>query len=141
MATFHVGEQIKTFTLASIPALMDKLHDCTIDLQHYWNMVDPEQKNIAAPAIGDLRQIFSANDYPTEAQYRGQEGKVQFVLLIDEKGKVAACHVLQPSGIPAFDGMGCQVILQRARFKPALDRKGIPIRSAVVTPPIVWRLG
>jgi TonB family protein len=140
VATFHIGGQQRVFTLASISALMDQLRDCTVDLQHYWNMIDPEQKNIAAPAIGDLRQIFTAGDYPSEAQYRGQEGQVQFVLLIDEQGKVAACHVLRPSGIPAFDGMGCQVIRQRARFRPALDRQGKSVRSAVVTPPIIWRL-
>ena len=126
--------------LSSIPALMDTLQNCVVDLQHYWNMIDPEQKDIAAPAVGDLRNIFKAGDYPTEAMSRYQGGKVQFVLLVDEDGKVGACHVLEPSGIPVLDAMGCQVIRQRATFKPALNRQGKPTRSAVVTPPIIWRI-
>jgi TonB family protein len=139
--TFHVsGRPDISFSLASIPALIKTLQDCTTDLQHYWNIVDPEQKNIAAPAKGDLRQLFSWKDYPGEALYRNQEGEVRFLLFVNEKGKVAACHVLQPSGIPVLDGMGCQIMIERARFLPALDKQGVPIRSAIVTPPIRWRL-
>jgi protein TonB len=71
---------------------------------------------------------------------REQGGKVQFLLLIDEQGKVASCDVMSPSGIPALDAMGCQVIRQRAKFRPALGGDGTPIRSAVVTPPVIWTM-
>lgn len=139
--TFHLDRhQDFTFSLEQMPDLLKTLAACTTDLQHYWNMIDPEQKKIAAPAIGDVRQIFSPTDYPQEAMSRRQEGRVQFLLLIDEQGKVAKCTVLHPSGIPALDGMGCQVISQRARFKPALDHDGKPIRSTVTTPPVVWKI-
>ena len=139
--TFHAqGRPDVSFTLASVPALFKTLQDCVSNLQHYWNMVDPEQKKISAPPIGDVRAVFTSNDYPDEAFSRGQEGTVQFLLFVDEKGAVAACHVLQPSGVPAFDGMGCQVIRQRVKFKSALDADGKPIRSAVVTPPVTWRI-
>jgi periplasmic protein TonB len=60
------------------------------------------------------------------------------ILLINEAGKVAGCDVLTPSGIPALDIMGCQVIRSRAKFTPAVDANGKPVRSTVVTPPIVW---
>lgn len=72
---------------------------------------------------------------------RGQEGDAQFLLLIDENGKVAGCHVLIASGVPALDAMGCSVIRNRARFKPAVDSAGKPTRSTVVTPKVSWRLG
>jgi protein TonB len=62
------------------------------------------------------------------------------ILLVDEAGKVAGCDVLSPSGIPALDIMGCQVIRNRARFTPALDATGKPVRSTVVTPPIIWSM-
>lgn len=138
-ATFHLdGQEDVSFSLAQVPQLLKTLAACTTDLQHYWNMIDPEQKNIAAPAVGDVRHVFSASDYPDEALSRDQGGTVQFLLLVDEKGKVAQCSVLKPSGIPALDGMGCQVIRERAQFKPALDLHGKPTRSAVTTPSVVW---
>jgi protein TonB len=80
-----------------------------------------------------VRTVFTANDYPSEALNRGQEGDAQFLLLIDENGKVAGCHVLIASGVPALDAMGCSVIRKRARFKPAVDSAGKPTRSTVVT--------
>jgi protein TonB len=61
-------------------------------------------------------------------------------LLIDEHGKVAGCHVEKASGIPIFDVMGCQVILQRMKFAPALDGKGQPTRSTYITPPVKWQI-
>jgi TonB family protein len=128
------------FSLQVIPQLLAKLSECTTDLRHFWNMTDAEQKNIAAPSTGDIRSIFSPSDYPDEAMRRDQEGSAQFLSLIDEKGRVADCDVLKPSGVPPLDGMGCQVIRERARFKPALDRQGKPMRSSFVTPPVVWKI-
>ena len=137
--TFHIhGHSDLSFTLDVVPQVLAKLDDCTKDLRRFWNMRPAQQKNIATPAMGDVRGIFSPSDYPNEALQRGQHGEVQFMLLIDEKGKVAECDILKPSGIPALDGMGCQVIRQRAKFKPALDRQGKPMRSTFVTPPVVW---
>lgn len=138
-ATFHLqGHPDQSFTLEVIPELLAKLDECTKDLQHYWNMTKAEQRNIATPVSGDIRSIFTNDDYPDEAYSRSQEGEAQFLLLIDEQGKVADCDVLKPSGIPALDGMGCQVLRERAKFKPAFDRNGKPMRSSYVTPPVDW---
>ncbi|HKP33905.1 MAG TPA: energy transducer TonB [Sphingomicrobium sp.] len=136
---FHIAKAAEErLALASMAGVLATLEKCNEGLRVYWNMTDAGQKQIAKPARGDVRQVFTDKDYPDEAST--QEGQAQFLLFIDEKGAIAACHVLKPSGIPAMDGMGCQVILQRARFKPATDASGKPLRSAVVTPPVVWRL-
>jgi hypothetical protein len=37
--------------------------------------------------------------------------------------------------------MGCQVIGKRAKFQPALDKQGKPIRSTYITPVVVWAIG
>jgi TonB family protein len=141
IASFHVaGEPDDRFALAAVAEVLTTLDKCNVDLRQYWNMTDAEQQRIAAPAIGDVRGIFSDRDYPDEAWSRDQEGKVEFLLFVDEKGAVAACNVLTPSGIPALDGMGCQVIRKRAKFKAAIGRDGKPIRSAYVTPPVIWRM-
>jgi len=130
-----------TFALANMPELLKGLEDCTADLKHYWNFDGPGRARIAVPSKGEIRSIFRPQDYPAEAMRNHQEGRVQFMLLIDEQGKVAACHIVQASGVPVLDGMGCQVIVERAKFKPALDPQGKPVRSAYVTPPVVWKIG
>lgn len=139
--TLHVsGAPDVAFRLNSMPALLSELDKCTEDLQHYWNMTPAEQARIATPAKGDVRSVFTFEDYPAEALASGQEGGARFALLVDERGDVAACYVAQPSGIAALDGMGCQVIRDRAKFKPAIGVDGKPVRSGVVTPQVVWRM-
>lgn len=127
------------FALRAIPQLLDGLSNCTAMLRKYWNM-DENGQVIATPATADVSRLFSGDDYPDEAIYRDQEGSAQFLLLIDERGKVAGCDVIKTTGVPVFEVMGCQVIRERANFKPATDRQGKPVRSTVVTPPILWRL-
>ena len=126
--------------LRSMPALIKSLETCTADLKRYWNMGGEKDGRIATPSKGDVRRLFSSDDYPAEAFSREQGGTSQFLLLVDETGKVAGCDVVLASGVPALYVMGCQVIRQRAKFTPALDAKGKPVRSTYVTPPIVWRM-
>lgn len=140
--TLHAeGGEDFSFKLAAMPALLDGLAKCTVDLRQYWNMDGEKDGRIAHGARGDVRKVFSADDYPSDAFQAGQEGRAQYLLLIDQKGSVAACHVLVPSGVPVLDAMGCQVIRTRAKFTPAVDRSGNPIRSTVTTPPVTWALG
>jgi hypothetical protein len=130
-----------TFKLDQMNELMSGLEKCTEDLKQYWNMDSMQTGRVATPSKGDLRTLFTSEDYPAEALMDNKEGSGQFLLLIDEKGSVAGCHVQRPSGIPILDAMGCQVLRERARFHPALDAQGHPVRSSVITPLVSWRLG
>ena len=129
------------FELASsqMPEILDALHRCTLDLQQYW-MGEHPVGPLSTPARGDMRGVFSSDDYPSEAMKRSQGGTAQFQLLIDEKGRVAGCDVVRQSGVPVLDAMSCQVIMERAKFSPAIDAQGKPIRDVVTTPPIVWKI-
>lgn len=124
--------------LESMAALMKTLEDCTADLKRYWNLGGEKDGRISTPSKGDIRHLFSADDYPADAVKRNQSGHTQFILLIDQAGKVAGCDVVVASGIPVLDTMGCQVIRDRGKFTPALDENGKPVRSTVLTPPINW---
>jgi TonB family protein len=140
--TLHIaGSADFAFELALMPQLLDGLQACTADLQRYWNADGDKNGSIAKPARGDVRSIFSSDDYPGLALSRGQEGAGQYMLLIDETGKVAGCQVLLATGVPVLDVMACNVIQKRAKFTPARDSKGEPVRDTVVTPKIVWQLG
>ena len=141
MVTFSVdGGQDVSLGINKMSDLIKGMRDCAADLKRYWNDGGEKGGSIAVPPKGDVRTVFTDNDYPEEAYQRQQEGSVQFSLLVDEQGKVAGCQVLKPSGIPIFDAMGCAVIRERAKFQPGLDAKGKPVRSTYVTPPVTWRI-
>jgi hypothetical protein len=129
-----------TITLTSMAKVMDQLEACTVALKRHWNGGPEKESGIARKSYGDVRSIFSSEDFPREAMHYNQEGAAQFILLVDEQGKVAGCHVILTSGIPPFDALGCSVLKQRAKLRPAVDAKGKPVRSMYVTPKVVWRI-
>lgn len=128
-----------SFTLASMPALLDNLTSCSEDLKHYWNYGGEKTGAIAKPATVKLGGIFNDDDFPNEAMKRNQQGTGKFLLLIDQSGKVANCTVIESVGYPIFDAKSCAIITERGKFKPALDAKGTPVRSMVETAPITYR--
>ena len=100
----------------------------------------PRKVQSAQSARGDLRSLFSADDYPASAQSSGAEGTVQATLTIGPDGRVVSCNVTRSSGNSSLDSTTCNILRRRAKFTPARDSNGQPTTDTVSTPPIVWRL-
>lgn len=102
----------------------------------------PEASRVTGPAAskGDIRAVFSADDYPVSAQRNGEQGTVQAQLTVDGSGRVADCKVIRSSGSESLDSATCNILQHRARFIPARDAQGKTVASTVVTPPIKWQL-
>jgi TonB family protein len=69
------------------------------------------------------------NDYPPNAVDKGYHGTVHFTLVVDPTGKPESCHITWTSGFAQLDQYSCAAFLKRARFNPARDAKGQPIRG------------
>ena len=98
------------------------------------------QSTSATPAPRDVRTIFSVDDYPAEAQRRGEQGTVQARLTVAPSGRVSNCAIIRSSGFPILDQTTCSILSKRALFAPPRDANGQPVADKVDTPPIVWRL-
>lgn len=90
-------------------------------------------------AKANLGPLISNDDYPAEALRNEEEGIVGFRLDIGTDGAVTRCTVVQTSGSASLDTATCRILSERARFTPALNRKGKPV-SDHVTARIVWRI-
>ncbi|MEO6433646.1 MAG: energy transducer TonB [Sphingomicrobium sp.] len=102
----------------------------------------PPPRKVTPPqsAKGDVRTLFSADDYPASAQASGAEGTVQATLTIGTDGRVAGCNVTRSSGNSSLDSATCSILRRRAKFTPARDSNGNPTSGSFSTPPITWRL-
>jgi periplasmic protein TonB len=101
----------------------------------------PPRKVVSATsARGDLRTLFSADDYPASAQSAGAEGTSQAQLTIGPDGRVVGCNITRSSGNSALDSATCNILRRRAKFTPARDSSGNATSDTITTPPIVWRL-
>lgn len=82
---------------------------------------------------------FSSDAYPVAALRAGESGRVVAELSLDETGKVAGCAVKVSSGSATLDAATCDLALAKARYLPARDEAGTPIKSTV-TLPVRWTL-
>jgi periplasmic protein TonB len=103
---------------------------------YYGSGVPPPLPPPGSPKPG----IFSYDDYPPEALRNGWEGTVQAELTVNEQGAVEICRIIQSSGHEVLDAATCGLIIRRARFTPAKDESGKPIKDTVTSPPINWRI-
>jgi protein TonB len=100
----------------------------------------PRKVQSAQSAKGDLRTLFSADDYPASAQAAGAEGTSQASITIGPDGRVASCSIIRSSGNNALDAATCNIIRRRAKYIPARDSNGNAVSDTITTPPITWRL-
>ena len=128
-----------SFAIEPSFGLWRELQDCVARLRHSWNISDERRVHIATNARGDLRGVFSAEDYPVRAMMEGETGSTRVGLLIDESGSVRDCTLITASGIAMLDSRSCGIITERARFSPALDAGGKPVKS-YREQVISWRL-
>lgn len=121
------------FDIGSTAALSRELAKCLADLQTHWGMVNGALPTPAVQPIVSLKGIFTSDDYPEDAMTADQGGATKFLLMIDEKGSLIDCVVTETSGVASIDGMGCQVMKERVKAKPALDAGGKPMKSIYET--------
>ena len=96
-----------------------------------------------APASTAVRRpewsegMISEGDYPTEARYKNQTGKVVAEVLLDSQGKVREVQLLQGS----YESLDEKTLekLRSARFTPCVDAAGRPFPCRLRLP-IVWSL-
>jgi protein TonB len=100
----------------------------------------PRKVQSAQSAKGDLRTLFSPDDYPASAQAAGAEGTARAEISIGTDGRVTGCTITQSSGNSALDAATCNIIRRRAKFTPARDTNGNPVTDSLPTPPIRWVL-
>jgi protein TonB len=100
----------------------------------------PHKTQSAQSAKGDLRTLFSADDYPASAQAAEAQGTAQAQLTIGPDGRVVSCNLTRSTGNGALDSATCNILRRRAKFVPARDSNGNATTDTITTPPIVWRL-
>ncbi len=88
---------------------------------------------------GSVSELFGMNNYPADARRNNQSGRVGMLLTIDSAGRATRCRVIEKTDSESLNITSCALFLARAKFKPALDKSGVPVPSQLVTA-IDWRL-
>jgi TonB family protein len=92
-----------------------------------------------AQSVQSRNGEFIFSKYPPRALAAGEQGSVRFRAEVDEKGNVLGCKVTQGSGFERLDRETCDLIVNHATFKPALDGGG-KAREAIHDGIVNWRI-
>ena len=124
-----------TVQLPLVAKAMAALRLCEVDLAGRWGVDSEEMKGWAKPARSqtDLRSMFWSEDHSSVAMLRSA---VRAVLDIDAQGIMVGCKIVQSSRVAWVDRNFCDILGKEARFHPAVDANGKPVRGRMVTPPI-----
>ena len=68
-------------------------------------------------------------DYPKQTSRVPMAGVVEFRLKVGRNGRPNACEILSSSSFALLDSTTCSIMMRRARFCPATNRKGRPIEG------------
>lgn len=128
-----------TVPLPIIAKATAALRACEIELASRWGVMPEEMARFAKPARSetDLRSMFWSKDARSVAILRNP---VRAVLDIDAVGAVINCQIVQSSRVAWVDARFCETLRAKARFRPASDAGGKPVRGKFATPAITSAL-
>jgi hypothetical protein len=120
--------------LGSMAAPMNAMRTCTANLVRSWGFDPAEQAGLSRQAVplNDPAQWLDGDDFPNSANLLGQNGIVQFRLAIEADGAISNCAVQSATAGSDFATTTCRAVTRRARFQPALNAAGQPVRSYYV---------
>lgn len=118
-------------TVVGLDAALALVDACTADLLERWGYSKEFQHTLAKPPkpLKDWASYVSPYDYPAAAASLRLHGDTHALIDVDIDGKASNCRVVRSSGQKEFDKTTCMVVTKRARYEPARNAKGEPIKA------------
>jgi TonB family protein len=121
---------------------MKAMRTCTDDLLRHWGFDPAVQGALTrrAQPTGNPGNWLRSSDYPSGALWNGENGLVRFRLDVEPDGSVSNCRILFRTNPDSFADLSCKLLRERAKFSPALDSGGKPVKSYYLSQ-IRWQAG
>lgn len=122
---------ISAVALDKMPQAMTAMKACEDDLIGTLGIRPEDRAAVATKATPRTQPSswFGADDYPVGAVIDGATGETRIWWTIGLDGRVADCHVILTSGDARLDQATCAAIQRKARFVPAKNAAGQPVKD------------
>lgn len=130
-----------TLQTGSMAAPMRLMRHCVDTLLVSWGIdpaVEASLKSRAKP-IGSPGKWVESSDFPANMLSNGQGAVLRFRLIVNPDGTVDNCRITSGAGHKDFWDLTCNLIAKRARFSPAIDSNGNPVKS-IYSNSVYWDL-
>lgn len=104
---------------------------CLDQLVTRWGLDPAEQRSILVPPApaNNPGNWAVSNDYPRQPLFKGQQAIVHFRVIVSVDGNPESCAVQSATQPAAFGETSCTLVMKRAKFRPARNEAGQPVRS------------
>ena len=128
------GKRILSVETGNMKAPFEALNQCAKSLLTIWGL-DADQHDLFTPVqwqnkMSVIRRI--QDRYPSKALRRGEQGIFRMRIIVEADGTMSECHINNATLTNSLASPACQE-MRRARFEPALDANGEPMRSYFMT--------
>jgi hypothetical protein len=129
------GRELGSWTVPAAARAAEAVAFCELEKQVEWGADRAAfgPGTIPVQPASDPKQWVSMRDFGLFDLTGSGEFTVLFRMLVDERGAPSNCAVIEMAGnIPEAERRFCNTILRSARYTPAKDVSGKPVRSVAV---------
>lgn len=126
----------------SLHPAMEVMRKCLLDLATTEGLDAEKIATLSRPAIAnDLKGLAKSiqEKYPTRMVRKGQSAAIDIRLIVDTDGRPVDCKTLNDGQDESFSTTACERVMKEARFQPALDAQGKPVKAYWSTS-IIYRI-
>ncbi len=132
---FGQGERKVSLLTGGLSPVFDAMNTCTLDLIRSWGLDPDKHRTKTRSPIWKNPMVIAGRvqDYYPDAGFRrGQRAMFKLRVIIDEAGDVIECKLDKVTVANRVDSPACR-IFRNAKFEPALDADGQPMKSYYTT--------
>jgi hypothetical protein len=105
---------------------------CMHDVAREWGLDEAAWAALRRRPEGINGLGFTTDDFPPEMLSSASQARVVLRVDVSADGRATACVPVAGTGSIAIDRRACAVVMERARFTPALDAAGAPVAARAV---------
>jgi hypothetical protein len=124
------GGTIVSFETGNLSDPFEALNGCTSEMLTGWGLDPEKHRTYLPPRWINQEEIVARIEkaYPQSALVRGEQAIFRMRVIVDEQGDVAECHIDAVTSTERLESPACAEMMS-ARFEPALDAQGKPMRT------------
>lgn len=126
------GGKIVRLETGSLEQIYRGMNKCMDDLIRHWGVDPAVQRTVATmPKFENIVSVAQRiqRHYPRSAIANSEQTNMHFRVMVDAEGRVTDCKLANLTAAENFDDKPCMVIMEYARFSPALDQAGSKVPS------------
>lgn len=126
--------QTTSFPVANVGGVQQHLAGCVQTLLSNWGLPPEKQLSVATfPQMDRDATTYIRPQDRTSVHIRpGMNSTATVVVQVQSTGEARDCVVIHSTGDAYLDSRTCQIFVEGARYRPARDRSGQPIKAPLV---------